>query len=241
MDKHPFKLETDGWKDIGSILEPKDNNELALLSLAESQIENGSEHHLEREELYTGPLEQIKGEFIILPPEITEDLYEANNIEPKSKISAVERNKAEFYTGSSFNSPVEIKYDDSLPESEPYHAHNAYEAYVPVEGEIDLRIVPQQTFAETPLNKTSENKFRTEAVQEGEVFVVPPFVQHKLQETYRDPDLAVLRYSEDPTTEIAKFGLDGSCHYDWVDPDEEFRVENYNSEDAVRIKPTEMV
>lgn len=242
MHKHPFKVETEGWKELGSFLETKNNKELTLLSLADSYIENGYKHQLEREELYAGPLEQIKGEFIVLPPQITEDLYDANNIEAESIISGSERNNAEFYTGSSFNSPVEIKYDDDLPESEPYHSHNVYEAYVPVRGEIDLGIIPQQTFEVAPQNnKTNDNILATETVQEGEVFVVPPFVQHKLQETYQDPDLAVLRYSEDPTTEIAKFGLDGSCHYEWVDTDNEFRIENYNPEDAIRIEPTEIV
>lgn len=219
--EHPFNLQSDEWADIRSGLE--DEEKLGMLALEEGIIENGTVEKVEAQDLYLGPAERARGNYVVIPSSVAGSIWDQGPIDDKSVLlSRDQRNDAEFYLGSRMGSPVEIKYDEDMPDSEDWHSHTSFEAYVPSNGQITLGLI----------SNFESMDYVEKQVEEGEVFVVDPYVQHKVVDKQGDPDLAVMRYGADT---VAKFDLEGNLSYPWTE-DVEFERRPYESgEDYVLL------
>lgn len=201
--KHPFSVESDDWKDISQGLE--NEGRLAMLAMDEGIIENGTVENVQPQDLYLGPVDRLRGRYMVIPSSVAESIWDKGPVDEKSVLlTADQRNDAEFYLGNRTGSPVEVKYDENMPDSEDWHSHSSFEAYAPENGQITLGLI--QDFEDID--------YIEEPVSPGEIFVVSPYVQHKVVNKENDPDLAVARYGAD---EVAKFDLEGNPMYPWAE------------------------
>lgn len=201
--EHPFSVESDDWKDISQGLE--NEGRLAMLAMDEGIIENGTVENVQPQDLYLGPVDRLRGRYMVIPSSVAESIWDKGPVDEKSVLlTADQRNDAEFYLGNRTGSPVEVKYDENMPDSEDWHSHSSFEAYAPENGQITLGLI--QDFEDID--------YIEEPVSPGEIFVVPPYVQHKVVNKENDPDLAVARYGAD---EVAKFDLEGNPMYPWAE------------------------
>lgn len=218
---HPFYTESDDWEEFDEFL--SGSEKMAVLAFDEGEIQNGSRIPVSSQDLYLGPAEAFKGRYLVIPPENAASIWESGAVSSdKAHLGSQHRNDAEFYFGNLDGSPVEIKYDPDMPDSEDWHSHTSFEAYSPIDGEVTLGLI----------SDIENLDFVEERVEEGEVFVVPPYVQHKVVDKNGDPDLAVLRYGSDDEN-ISKFDIEGNSLYSWAEPSE-FRFEPYDPEEAFR-------
>lgn len=213
--KHPFSIESDDWTDISEGLE--DEERLAMLAMDEGVIENGTVEAVNPQDLYLGPADRVMGRYLVIPPSVAADIWNKGPVNEKSVLfTSDQRNDAEFYLGSKTGSPVELKYDENIPDSENWHSHSSFEAYAPENGTITLGLIKD----------FKELDYAEEQISPGKIFVVPPYVQHKVVDKQNDPDLAVTRYGAE---KVAKFDLEGNPVYPWAE-DVDFERRPYDSE-----------
>ncbi len=210
--EHPFSIESDNWEDISQGLENEEK--LAILAMDHGVIENGTVEEVQPQDLYLGPVDRLTGRYMVIPSSVAESIWDKGPLDQKSVLlNADQRNDAEFYLGNRTGSPVEVKYDENMPDSEDWHSHSSFEAYAPENGQITLGLI--QDFEELD--------YAEQQVSTGEIFVVPPYVQHKVVNKENDPDLAIARYGAD---EVAKFDIEGNPMYPWAE-DVEFERRLY--------------
>jgi hypothetical protein len=218
--EHPFHVETDGWARANELLDGGEEEPvLGLLSMDDGVIVNGKENAVTDQDFYLGPAEKVDGSYLVLPPGLSHRLYSTQ----PSLMESEERNSAGFFIGHSDGQPVEVKYDEDIPDSEEWHAHAGFEAYAPRGGSIELGMAQDYSFRDVSYEKVSE----------GEVMVVSPFVQHKVVDQTDDPDLAVVRYS-DESERIPKYDSEGDLVYSWGGETPEYSFEPGNPGETVK-------
>lgn len=176
-----------------------------MLAMDEGIIQNGTVENVQPQDLYLGSVDKVRGRYMVIPSSVAEDIWDKGPLNEKSVlITADQRNDAEFYLGSRMGSPVELKYDENMPDSEEWHSHSSFEAYNPENGTVNLGLI----------HDFEELDYVEEQIAPGEIFVVPPYVQHKVVDKENNPDLAVARYGSE---NVAKFDLEGNPMYPWAE------------------------
>ena len=201
--EHPSVMDSgDEWRHINSLLDSR--QPVGLLSLDEGKILNGNIHQANPRDLYLGEVESVKGEYVLLPSSLVEMVDDDLWSEP-TKLNEDQRNDWGFYIGRSTGSPLEVKYDENIPSDEGWHSHSGFEAYVPTSGSIELGI----RGSEDDLYQ----EFESIEIEENQLHLVEPYVQHKVVNQSKNPDLAVIRYPEESQEMISKYDGQGNKIY----------------------------
>jgi len=201
--EHPSVMDSgDKWRDINSLLDSR--HPVGLLSLDEGKILNGDIHQADPKDLYLGEVESMKGEYVLLPSNLIEMADDDLWSEP-TKLAEDQRNDWGFYIGRSTGSPLEVKYDENIPSDEGWHSHSGFEAYVPTSGDIELGM----RGSEDDLNQ----EFQSVEIEENQLYLVEPYVQHKVINQSKNPDLAVIRYPEESQEMVSKYDGQGNKIY----------------------------
>lgn len=197
----PFAVDSDGWTDVRDALD--DSEKMAILSLDDGLVKNGSITEVGAEHLYLGPAEEVSGQHIVIPGQIAGSIWEDGPVEQDEVLMTPEdRNAHDFYTGNREGYPVEIKLAP-VSDDEEWHSHASKEVYAPKSGEVTLGL----------LTDFDELDYEEVTVEAGEVFVVPQYVQHQVIESQEDAELAIVRYGN---SDVAKFDMEGNSLYPWT-------------------------
>ena len=199
-------LETENSVRVDELLE---GNQLAAVALHEGVIINGSINHVEEEELYIGPAEEIQGTYWAMSVQETQDLIQSMTEPLPIHLSSDERNNFGFYIGNSKGHSYELKLDKNTPEYPewPPHSHNTPEEYFPINGEIRIGLegpeYPETGREELELINSIEGPSEQNLRQEyPEVFKfedikyptkIPSGEMHFVTESRGDPDLLISR------------------------------------------------
>jgi len=229
-------LSSDEWVSVENLLETQ-GNRIGAISLGEQDVlKNGSVKPMSKEDVYIGEVEQLKGDYVVLNNELIDPVVQKDVLETfPTLMGPSEKNNAGFYLGNSMGSPIEIKLDHNIPETERWHTHTGYEVYKPIDGAAELGLgnqefaglMGQEGLEETDLDR--DDIYVGETVEPHQYFAVPPNVPHKVVEKYNDPSLLIIRYTEQGDT-IDKYWADGTPAYDWSEPDQ-FQIGSYQSPD----------
>lgn len=210
----PFAVDSDGWTDVRNALD--DSEKMAILSMGDGRVKNGSITEVGAENLYLGPAEEVSGQHIVIPGEIAGSFWNEGPLEQDSVFMTPEdKNSHNFYTGSREGYPVEIKLAP-VSEDEHWHSHASKEVYAPKNGEVTLGLITD----------FGEMDYEEVTVRSGEVFVVPQYVQHQVIDSDEDAELAIVRYGDG---DVAKFDVEGNSMYPWTE-DVEFERRPYTQE-----------
>ena len=214
MSYPPFRVGTgDEWIDFREGLE---GEEVGLFAVNDSVIENGSRQEMARDDLYLGPVDRARGEFLIFLPELASQINEADELDYETPLylGPDDTNDADFYLGQSFGSPWEFKVDTdySLEQQESWHVHDATEVYATRGGELLVAMAgPDVT---TDPDQIDENQLNQGAVydvaDEYGIVEVPPYVPHRVEEERGDPDHIITRYGND---QMSKYDIHGNVIY----------------------------
>jgi hypothetical protein len=215
MRKQPFTLNEKRWQNTNKLLEGEKESEIGLISLEKGKLANGTQKTLERGEAYLGPAQKVKGTCLIIPPSISQELQS----EGTQHLELSDRNDAGFYYGNLQGDPIEIKYDENIPENENWHSHSSWEAYAVSNGQVEIGL------SQDP----DQNNIITETLEHSDYLAIGPYVQHKLLDKEQDPDLAIIRYGGNQP--IAKFNSEGEQTYSWIEepPEHQFRKPTYRN------------
>jgi hypothetical protein len=216
MTSEVSKLSTgDEWKDLRDGL---DGEEVGLFSMDDATVRNGSTIRMGSDQMYFGPAEQVKGDFLVFPSEMVRRLDQEPGFEHETPfyLTPEDANQADFYLGHSFGAPWEFKVDDSYSlDNEEWHLHGGREDYATRNGELVIGMAgpgfePGEYDAESP--DIPEENIVYAVANEQNIVSVPPYVPHRVMEEHGDPDHIVTRYSQENDV-VPKYNMAGEQLY----------------------------